>query len=103
MQVGSNSHQGAGSLQLGDNLARITRALFPDAPADAHQVQHHLFQYRKTLLFFLYGFAHGQPGDGHSLVCGQHGHGAWRAPELRGEARGTTSATAAAGAGDKDE
>jgi hypothetical protein len=43
LQVGSNSHQGAGSLQLGDNLARITRSLFPDAPADAHQVQqlHH--------------------------------------------------------------
>jgi hypothetical protein len=37
--VGSNSHQGAGSLQLGDNLARITRSLFPDAPADAHQVR----------------------------------------------------------------
>ena len=39
LQVGSNSHQGAGSLQLGDNLARITRSLFPDAPADAHQVR----------------------------------------------------------------
>jgi hypothetical protein len=94
-QVGSNSHQGAGSLQLGDNLARITRSLFPDAPVDAHQVQAHRSPRRIV--------TDRQPGDGHTLLRGQHGHGAWCAPELRREARGAAQTTAAAGRGHQDQ
>jgi aspartyl aminopeptidase len=82
-QVGSNSHQGAGSLQLGDNLARITRSLFPDAPADAHQVQLHDHSTRTNCSSVLqYRFSHAPPGPGHALFRSQHGHGARRAPKL---------------------
>ena len=70
MQVGSNSHQGAGSLQLGDNLARITRSLFPDSPADAHQVSSSSFSRTKH-----HNRPHVRAGNGHTFLRGQHGYG----------------------------